>query len=110
VICHSNPADEYFQDNPIVVIEVLSKSTRRLDEGEKKDGYLSIPSLEVYLLVEQETAAVTAYRRTDEGFNREVYEGLDTILPLPEIDAKLPLREFYDGVTFAAEEWEPEDR
>jgi Uma2 family endonuclease len=110
VICRSNPSANTFQDNPVVIVEVLSKSTRRIDEGEKKDAYLSIPSLAVYLLVEQETAAVTAYRRTDEGFDREVHEGLDKILPLPEIDAELPLRELYEGVAFAPEEWEPEDR
>ena len=110
VICRSNSADETFQDNPVVIVEVLSKSTRRVDEGEKKDAYLSIPSLAVYVLVEQESAALVAYRRTDEGFDREVHEGLDTILPLPEIDAELPLRELYEGVAFAPEEWEPEDR
>ena len=110
VICHSNPPDESFQDSPVVIVEVLSKSTRRVDEAEKKDAYLSIPSLSVYLLVEQEFAAVTAYRRNDEGFDREVHEGLDTILPLPEIDAELPLRELYEGVTLSPEEWEPEPR
>jgi Uma2 family endonuclease len=51
----------------------LSRKTRRIDEGEKKDAYLTIPSLSVYLLIEQELAAVTVYRRTEEGFTREVH-------------------------------------
>ena len=77
-----------------------------MDEGEKKDAYLSIPSLLVYLLVEQETAAVVAYRRTVRGFVREVHVGLDAVVPLAEIGVELPLRELYESVAFASE---PED-
>ena len=55
IICQENPENDSFQDNPAVIVEVsLSKRTRRIDEGEKKDVYLTIPSLDVYLLVEQE--------------------------------------------------------
>src|SRR5713226_10746586 len=40
VVCVPNPPNELFQDNPAVIAEVLSRSTRRIDEGEKKDAYL----------------------------------------------------------------------
>jgi Uma2 family endonuclease len=56
----------------VVVFEVLSDSTRRLDDGEKRDGYLTIPSLRVYVLVEPDEAAVIVYRRTEQGFVREI--------------------------------------
>ena len=58
------------------------------------------PLVEVYLLVEQETCAVVAYRRTAQGFVREVHEGMDAVLALPEIEIDLPLAEIYAGVTF----------
>src|SRR5438067_643283 len=51
VVCRPNSPTESFQDEPAVIIEVLSRATRRIDEGEKKDAYLTIPSLSVYLLV-----------------------------------------------------------
>ena len=108
VVCQPNPQDDSFQDNPVVIFEVLSKGTRRTDEGEKKDAYLSIPTLRVYVLVEQETATVVVYRRGDQGFSSEVHEGLDAILSLPEIKVELPLREVYEGVEFAPEP-EPEE-
>src|SRR5947209_5285928 len=76
VVCRPNPQTDSFQDDPVVLVEVLSRRTRRLDEGEKKDAYLTVPSLGVYVLVEQDTAAVVAFRRTEGGFVREVYEGL----------------------------------
>ena len=54
---------------------------------------MTIPSLCAYLLVEQETAAVVVFRRTDHGFVREVHQGLDAVIPLREIDIELPLAE-----------------
>ena len=102
VICRSNPPNEAFQDAPTVVVEVLSDSTRRLDLGEKKDAYLTIPTLEVYLLVEPERLKVVAYRRTEQGFAKEVWEELDSVLPLPEVGVELPLLEIYKSVDLTA--------
>src|SRR5438132_2278002 len=39
VVCRANPQTDSFQDDPAVLFEVLSHSTRRIDEGEKKDAY-----------------------------------------------------------------------
>ncbi len=87
----------------MVIFEVLSKRTRRLDQGEKKDGYLQLPSLCVYALVEQEMPKVVIYRRCGTEFVDEVYEGLEASIPLPEIGVVLPLNEIYRGVGFDAE-------
>jgi len=103
VVCRPNPQSDSFQDDPIAVFEVLSRSTRRIDGGEKKDAYLTIPSLGIYGLVEQEMAVVVAFRRTERGFVREVYEGLEAVLPLPELGTNLPLAELYEGVEFIPE-------
>jgi len=107
VVCRPNPPDDSFQDEPAVVIEVLSRSTRRNDAGEKKDAYFTIASLAVYLLVEQDFARVTAYRRTEQGFVAEVYDGIQALVPLPEIETELPLAELYEEVEFVPEP-EPE--
>jgi Uma2 family endonuclease len=103
IVCRSNPQDDVFQDQPVAIFEVLSRRTRRIDEGEKKDAYQTIPSLSVYVLLEQETAAAVVFRRTPQGFVREVYEGLDAVIPLGEIEAALPLAEVYDSVEFRPE-------
>jgi Uma2 family endonuclease len=108
VICRPNPPTDSFQDEPAVLFEVLSRRTRRIDEGEKKDAYLSIASLGAYVLVEQELPAAVVYRRTEQGFVREVYEGLDAVIPLPEIEIELPLAEVYETVEFAPEPDEDE--
>jgi Uma2 family endonuclease len=103
VICRQNPQMDTYQDEPAVLFEVLSRSTRRIDEGEKKDAYLTIPSLKIYVLIEQDTAAIVAFRRTKEGFVREVYQGMDAVLPLAEIGIELPLAEIYEAVDFVPE-------
>ena len=45
IVCQPNPQSETFQDAPAVLFEVVSAGTRRIDEGEKRDCYLTIPSL-----------------------------------------------------------------
>jgi Uma2 family endonuclease len=103
VICRSNPAADSFQDEPVLVAEVISRKTRRVDEGEKKDAYLTLPSLSVYLLIEQEMSAVVVHRRTEHGFVREVHTGTQAVIPLREIGTELPLAEIYEQVEIVPE-------
>jgi Uma2 family endonuclease len=99
VVCHPNPAAEQFQDQPVLIIEVLSDSTRRTDLGEKRDAYLTISSLKVLMFVESEIPRVNLYRRKPEGgFAFESHVGLDAVIPLPEIEASLPLAALYERV------------
>jgi Uma2 family endonuclease len=100
VVCDQNPADDSFQDRPVVIVEVLSEKTRRVDLGEKKDAYFTIPTLQALVLFEQSRAAATVYRRTERGFDEELYATLDAVIPLGEIDAILPLAEAYEAVEF----------
>jgi Uma2 family endonuclease len=103
VICRPNPQADSFQDEPAVVVEVVSRATRRIDEVEKKDAYLTIPSLSAYLIVEQESPTVAVFRRTEQGFVREDYVGAATVISLSEIETELPLAEIFDGVEFTVE-------
>lgn len=77
---------------------VLEDSTRRTDEGEKLDAYSTIPSLEVYLLVDSTRRQVIAYHRTHTGFERSVLHGLEGDIPLPCLGFDLPLQEIYEQV------------
>jgi Uma2 family endonuclease len=106
VVCDSNPPDDSYQDQPVVVVVILSNKTRRIDHGEKKDSYLNLPTLSVYLLIEQDFPAVIVYRRTDQGFIQETYTEWDAAVSLAEIAADLSLAEIYEGVEFVPE---PED-
>ncbi len=105
VVCHANPPEDHFQEHPVLIVEVLSPSTRRIDQTEKKDAYLCLPSLQVLLLVESDRPAVTTFQRNAFGkFERVDYEGLDDVIPLKEIDGDLPLSVLYERVEFVADE------
>lgn len=111
VVCQPNEPESPFQDKPVVIAEVVSSSTRRIDESEKRLPYLTIPSLAVYLLIETERPSVSAYRRENTGeglecFATELYTGLEETVPLDEIEAALPLRELYERVEFGDAEAE----
>lgn len=100
VVSRTNPESDSFQDAPALIVEVLSQRTRRIDGVEKWESYLTIPSLGVYALVEQDEPALVAFRRRESGFVREVYEGLEAVIPLPEVGTELPLAEIYTDVEF----------
>ncbi len=101
VACTPAPPASVFHDQPTIIVEVASDSTRRTDELEKRDAYQTIQTLRVYVLVEQDRAAATVWRRGSQGFQRETYAGLDAVIALPEIEASLPLAEIYEAVRFA---------
>jgi Uma2 family endonuclease len=103
VVCRSNPLNDSYQDAPVVIVEVLSKATRRIDGGEKKDAYLTFPSLAAYILLEQDAAIAVVHRRTEQGFVREVFESIQDVIPLAEIGVELPLADIYEGVEFVPE-------
>lgn len=100
VVCEPNPPESSFQDRPVVIVEVVSETTRRIDEGEKREAYLSISTLAAYLLVETDQPRVVVYRRASQGFVPEAYEGLEAVIPLEQVDLELALRDVYDRVTF----------
>jgi Uma2 family endonuclease len=111
VVCQTNPETLVYQDLPVLIIEVLSPSTRRYDLDEKLDAYLDIVSLDCYIILEQHTPIAIVMRRTDKGFLRQTYEGVETNIPLPFLGCSLSLRDIYDGVTFTptcVQEPEPE--
>jgi len=81
-----------------VIIEVLSDSTRRVDEGEKKDAYLTIPKLSAYILLEQNVIAASCYRRCEQGFQLEYFAGEDAVIELSTVEATLQLPDAYEGV------------
>ena len=98
VVCQANALSETFQDQPVVIVEVLSEGTRRLDDGEKRDAYFTIQSLTHYILLEQDSIVAVVYQRVGQRFERHEFTNLDDVISLDNLNLSLPLRDFYDGV------------
>ena len=103
VVCQPNAPSSVFQDQPVLIIEVLSPSTRRYDLDEKMTAYLTIPSLECYIALEQHQPMAIVLRRANGGFLRQTIEGIDETVDLPFLGSSLPMREIYEGIEFTAE-------
>ncbi|GAK59424.1 hypothetical protein U27_06408 [Candidatus Vecturithrix granuli] len=66
VSCADNDRKAYYREKPCLIIEVISSSTERQDRFEKFWAYQQIPTLQEYLLLEQEMKEATLFRRSRE--------------------------------------------
>ena len=102
VDCGKHPDDSYFAEEPRVIIEVLSESTERTDRTEKRINYQTLPTLDVYVLVDQIRVAVTVYRRAGDEWITESLTAASDVLDLPTIECKLPLSAIYERTQLLA--------
>jgi Uma2 family endonuclease len=101
VECSGLPNGAKYAEAPVVIFEVLSPETERVDMGEKLGHYRSLPSLNAYVVVNQYNPAVTVYRREAGSWNMEFFGRLDATLELPEIGCRLALAAIYDRTGFS---------
>ncbi len=91
--------------NPLIIAEVLSKSTRSYDIDEKFAAYRSIPGFQEYVLIDQYKKHVEHYYKTDDKkWIFSEYEGENSILVLSSIQFEISLLDIYDKVDFEIKE------
>ncbi|MEQ1620265.1 MAG: Uma2 family endonuclease [Methylococcales bacterium] len=78
VVCQEDNANDYYKTSPLIIVEVLSDSTRRFDKTHKLSAYQQIPSLEEYVLIEQNFCEIQVFRRQNHWQSAYYYLG-DTI-------------------------------
>ena len=87
--------------NPSIIIEILSKSTRNYDKGEKFTLYRDIESLQEYILVDSEKVHVEKHiRNTDNSWQLTDYRSLEDSITIPSVNVSLSLKDIYEGVIF----------
>ena len=85
--------------NPVMLVEVLSPSTRSYDRGDKFHHYRSIPSLGDYVLIDSETVLVEHYQRIGAyEWSLHEYRQSTDVLNLDSIGQQLAVSVFYEGV------------
>jgi Uma2 family endonuclease len=96
--------------NPILIVEVLSKSTNNFDKDDKFRFYRSIPELREYVLVSQYEFLVEQYIKTDsnEWLFRE-YEGETAIVSFASVGVQMSMSEIYVKVVFETQETEVQE-
>ena len=90
----SNTAREAAE--PVLVIEVASKSTSMFDAVSKLEEYKSLASMKYILLVAAEKPNVRFYFRDEQGaWNNQVLIGKDSVVDMPLIGLTMTLGELY---------------
>ena len=92
--------DTMMLTNPTLVVEVLSDSTEKYDRGKKSEYYRKLPSVQEYLMLEQDRAFAQLYIRDEEEWRLKEFSGLDAVVPLESIGCNLLLSEAYRNVEF----------
>jgi Uma2 family endonuclease len=80
--------------NPVLIVEVLSKSTKDYDRGDKFLYYRSIPEFKEYILIDQTKYYVMQYVKTSENqWILTEYETEDAMINLSSINVELSLKQ-----------------
>jgi Uma2 family endonuclease len=82
--------------NPSVIIEILSKSTRDYDKGQKFTLYRDIESLKEYILIDSQTIRVEKYtRNNDNSWLLRDYQSIEDVFMIETINEQMMLSEIY---------------
>lgn len=91
--------------NPLLIVEVLSKSTKNYDQGDKFLFYRSIPEFKEYLLIGQYQYHVMQYVKTAEGkWLLTEYESENSVLTRPSLEFEIAFSDLYENVNFTESE------
>ena len=87
--------------NPTVIIEILSKSTKNYDRGDKFKLYRDIPTLSEYILVNSEKLGIEVFRlNATNHWELEEYKLMTETLIVKAVDVEIAVEDIYEGVEF----------
>jgi Uma2 family endonuclease len=96
VVCDDKTDNPYYTDSPLIIIEVLSKSTRNKDHTLKKRAYQNLPSLQEYVLIEQDFVEIEVCRCANHWQSEHYYLGDE--VRFEAIDLSVPVENIYSRV------------
>ncbi|HHJ38838.1 MAG: hypothetical protein AXA67_00330 [Methylothermaceae bacteria B42] len=100
--CDAEDNHDFYLERPVLIVEVLSETTAHRDRTVKRLAYQSIPTLQEYLLLEQDRPRAELYRRGQPGWDLAIH-GPGEQIQLASIDLALAVDELYRGVRFKPE-------
>jgi Uma2 family endonuclease len=106
VNCTQGRPDDTIVPAPVVVFEILSPSTSRTDRIEKLREYQATPSIQRYVILEQDSIAAMVFARHGDDWSATALTEAD-ILQMPEIGIELALADIYADADFGEPAAEP---
>jgi Uma2 family endonuclease len=96
ITCETNN-DEYTVLEPCALFEVLCESTEETDTSTKLEEYLKLPSLQRYVMLQQNEPSAIVYKRGLDGWQVEFLEA-DGEISIPCLETTLKLEQVYAGL------------
>lgn len=96
VDCTNLADSSVFTQTPTLIVEVLSKSTRRMDETTKRIAYTQIDTLQEYILIEQDFVQVEVIKRKNGWLPNHYFLGDD--ITLDSIGLTLSVESIYERI------------
>lgn len=91
--------DPHAITNPVLIVEVLSPTTKDYDQGGKFELYRDIETFCEYLLIHQDKVHIEHYVKDEVGrWILTEIKDIDATLKLQTVDFALPLRQIYQRV------------
>jgi Uma2 family endonuclease len=100
-ICEQKGDAVRYTTLPLLLVEVLSDSTAKIDRVDKLREYSSEPSLLYYLIIEQTKCFVEIYIRDGEKWCVKFYDKLEDVIKLGHFNVELPLSAIYKKVVLS---------
>jgi Uma2 family endonuclease len=93
--------DDLLLINPILVVEVLSKSTQKYDRTGKFDKYKTLESFKEYVMIRQnECYAEVWYRERPGLWHETIVTDIEGKLPLQSLGVEISMKRIYKNVSF----------
>ena len=96
VSCNNDDSNTHFSESPRIIVEVLSDSTRKFDKNLKRQIYQTIPSLEEFVLIEQDRFEIEVCRKSLNWQPTSYF--IDDEVTFESIGLTLPVLEIYQRV------------
>lgn len=95
--------NEVLLTNPLLIVEVLSKSTHKYDRQEKFEEYKTLPSFREYVLIDQTKMQVeTRFREEPDLWRFKTYTNPEEPILLKSIGCSINMPAIYKKVNWAA--------
>ena len=97
IVCTRGSGNATVVDDPVVVFEIVSPPTERVDRVVKNAEYSRTPSIQAYVLLQPDFVGATMFHRASGDWIGHAF-GPGSVITLPGAGIDLPLDELYEGL------------
>jgi len=102
VTCEPNESGRQAVVDPILIVEILSPSTKRTDRRLELPAYQTVESVREIMLIDADSHHGELYRRENDRWAIQLVRGVEATLCLTTVDLWNAMSELYEGIAISA--------